>query len=287
MNLTLNNISHSYSSNQPVIQDIELELSPGIVGFLGSNGAGKSTLLNIIATVFKPSQGAYSLGGVDCVQNPNHLRKVLGYLPQHFGVLPNLTVSEYLQYLGMLKGMNKSYLKDAIPHYLEGFNLHDQANSKIVNLSGGMRQRLGIIQAIIAKPKVLILDEPMIGLDPNERINFTQLISKLANETIVLISSHIIEDIENIAERVVLMKQGKMKFSGRTSSLLQSMKGLVYERKVTHDYYDQMEDKFKVIRIKPDGEDLLMRYVSEIPESDGLLVAPSLEDAFIYQTKIA
>jgi ABC-type multidrug transport system ATPase subunit len=286
MNLILNSISHSYDKCPPALQDIELELSPGIVGLLGSNGAGKSTLLNIIATVFKPSKGNFSLGGVDCVKEPNHLRAVLGYLPQHFGVLPNLTVTEYLQYLGMLKGLNKSYLKQSIPNYLEGFNLHDQTNSKIVNLSGGMRQRLGIIQAIIARPKVLILDEPMVGLDPNERINFTQLISEIASETIVLISSHIIEDIQNVAERVILMKKGKELYSDRTSSLLQSMRGLVYERRVTRSFYDQMEDKYKIIRIKPEGVDLLMRYVSEKGEPHTLVV-PSLEDAFIYQTKLA
>ncbi|MCL4145908.1 UNVERIFIED_CONTAM: hypothetical protein GTU68_056981, partial [Idotea baltica] len=255
-------------------------------GFLGINGAGKSTLLNIIATSFKPTEGTYHFDDINCVKNPIALRKQLGYLPQHCGFIPELSVKDYLSYLSLLKGCDHTYLKKAIPHYLECFNLQDKIKEPISRLSGGMKQRIGIIQAIITKPKILILDEPIIGLDPNERKNFNSIISGLSNNTIVLISSHIIEDIENLCENVVLMNEGQVIFNGATEAILASMNGKVHEKMISRLAFEQMSDKSKIIRIKPMGASLNIRYISENKEG-AHPVYPSLEDAFIYKTKIA
>jgi ABC-2 type transport system ATP-binding protein len=286
MKITLENICHSYSKNKLALNNISLELNNGITGLLGVNGAGKSSLLNILATSITPSSGKYLFNEIDCISNPFEIRKTLGYLPQNVGFLEELTVYKSIEYIGLLKGCSPSYLKENIQNVLDLLNLSEQKEVHIKELSGGMKQRVGIAQAIINKPKILILDEPIIGLDPNERYNFNALISEFSKDAIILISSHIIEDIENISENVILLEKGTIKYNGNTAALIASMNNLVFEKTISRDEFNQIKDKTNILRTKPMGDNLVIRFISN-SEKDAQKVLPTLEDAFTFKTKIA
>jgi ABC-2 type transport system ATP-binding protein len=285
MTIKLNNINFSYTSNKIALKNISIEINNGITGFLGVNGAGKSSLLNILATTISPQSGEYEYDKIDCFKSPLAIREVLGYLPQNIGFLPELTVNKYLTYIGLLKGCSSIYLKENIPVILNMLNLYDQRNTYIKDLSGGMKQRVGIAQTLINKPKIVILDEPIIGLDPNERYNFNSIISEYSKDSIILISSHIIEDIENICENVVILDAGEIKYSGKTSALIDYVQNLVFEKQMNRDEYNNLENKKNIIRTKPLGVNLIVRFISQTEINQSLKVTPTLEDAFIYITK--
>ncbi len=285
MKIKLENISHSYSNNKTALQNINLELHKGITGFIGVNGAGKSSLLNILATTITPTKGSYFLDDIDIMAHPLEARKILGYLPQNIGFLPELSIYQYINYIGLLKGCTASYLKEEIDSVLNTLNLYDRKNTKIKELSGGMKQRVGIAQAIINKPKILILDEPVIGLDPNERNNFNTIISDISRDAIIFISSHIIEDIENVCENVLLLEKGDVKYYGDTTALILSMKNLVFEKTMSRNDYSKIQNKSNIVRTKPLGENILVRFISE-SETEATPVPATLEDAFIFKTKI-
>ena len=210
MKLQIDNLSKSYGRNQYGLKDFSLSIEPGILGLLGPNGAGKSTLLKMIATVIKPTEGSIRLDGTDLAKQPNEMRKLLGFLPQDFGVYPNLNAYEFLSYMAALKGVGGKGLRQRISSLIEGLNLMEAAKRPIGSYSGGMRQRIGIAQALLNNPKVLLLDEPTVGLDPEERVRFRNLIVDLAQNTIVILSSHIVSDIDTIADQVAIMSKGSL-----------------------------------------------------------------------------
>ncbi len=284
MKIKLDNITHTYPNTNNSLKIKILKLDKGITGLLGINGAGKSTLLNILATVVTPQGGKYTLNDIDIINNPFVIRKILGYLPQNIGFLQELSVFQYIKYIGLLKGCSSSYLKKEIDTVLDLLNLTNVKKAPIKELSGGMKQRVGIAQAIINKPKFLILDEPMVGLDPNERNNFNLLLSEISKNSIILISSHIIEDLENICENVILMESMRIIYSGKTTELVSSVNDLVFEKIISRNELKEISNNHILIRTKPLGNNLKVRFIAK-QKIEATKVLPTLEDAFIYKSK--
>jgi ABC-2 type transport system ATP-binding protein len=285
MELKITQLTKSYSRDKLALSDFSLTLQSGIIGLLGPNGAGKSTLMKIVATISKPTSGQVTLDGHDLIQHPDYLRKVLGYLPQDFGVYPNLNAYEFLEYLAALKGVGGKGLKKRIELLLEGVNLTEAARKPIGTYSGGMKQRIGIAQALLNDPKVLIFDEPTVGLDPEERVRFRNLISDMAHDCIVILSSHIVSDIETIADRVVVMKSGQLIQENHQPGIIQSVTDKVFETTISNSEFDSFRQTHLVIDAMRQAEGLRIRFISDTTIPDAKGVAPTLEDAYLYLTK--
>ena len=214
MELQVEHLCKSYRKKE-ALQDVSFTLRKGIYGLLGENGAGKSTLMRMMATVDFPSKGNIRYGGKDIFGMDEGYRSLIGYMPQDYSVYPGFTAKDFLEYMGVLKGIPKTKLKDRIMEILEFVDLSKAADKKVKTFSGGMKRRIGIAQAIINEPEILILDEPTAGLDPKERVRFRNLIEDWGKENIILLSTHIVSDIEHIADNVLMMKEGQLIFSGR------------------------------------------------------------------------
>jgi len=210
MEISIQGVSKKYRGNKFGLKDFNLELKNGIMGLIGPNGAGKSTLMRILATISRPTEGKITLDGIDIVKYPDTVRKILGYLPQDFGVYPNLTAMEFLEYIAAIKGFTGKSNKLRIEALLEELNLTAVRNRAIGTYSGGMKQRIGIAQVLLGDPKLLILDEPTVGLDPEERVRFRNLLTELSGERIVILSSHIVSDIETMAGNITIVFQGRV-----------------------------------------------------------------------------
>lgn len=282
MKLEIKDLSKRYRKQHYGLKHFTLELETGILGLLGPNGAGKSTLLKMIATISKPSDGAMYLNGMDIVNEPDIMRAQLGYLPQDFGVYPNLNAYEFLNYMAAMKGVGGRHLKNRIHLLLESLNLIDNANRPIGTYSGGMKQRVGIAQALLNNPKVILLDEPTVGLDPQERVGFRNLISELANDAIVILSSHIVSDIDTIADEVVIMKDGQLLVRDHIDEIINSVKGKVASKIIDKASLPAFKSQYTVIHTIRKGYEIEVRYIDEL--SNGSEVA-TLEDAYLYLTK--
>lgn len=219
MSISLNNVNYKIN-NKTILQNINLSLKKGVYGILGLNGAGKTTLLNVISTLTKPHNGSLSYNNTDVVKNPLILRKDLSYMPQNFGLIPDLTVTQNLMYFGMLKGVSSKTLKENIPNVLEFFNIQHTKDTNVKNLSGGTQQRVALSLALVNDPKVLILDEPTSALDPIERINFYELIKKISDNSIVIVSSHNIYEIEKYVDNIIVLRNGQISFSDTVDQLI-------------------------------------------------------------------
>jgi ABC-type multidrug transport system ATPase subunit len=283
--LSIKNVSKKYSNNFVALSNFNLELKEGVIGLLGANGAGKSTLMKMIATVSKPSEGIITWKGQDIHKNGDELRHDLGYLPQSFGVFPNLTAVEFLKYMAALKGLNMKKAKGRISELIELLNLSDAANRSIGNYSGGMKQRIGIAQALLNDPKILIVDEPTVGLDPNERMNFRNLINSISKDKIIILSTHIVSDVESSAEKIVLMNKGKLMCFCKNEELLNSLEGNVWECLIKESNIEDIKNKYITGNIIRRNEGMAVRVISEIkPVSDAINMQPTLEDVYIYYT---
>ncbi|SHJ24816.1 ABC-type multidrug transport system, ATPase component [Clostridium cavendishii DSM 21758] len=283
--LSIKNVSKKYSNGFTALSDFNLEVESGVIGLLGANGAGKSTLMKMIATISKPSQGHIYWNGQDIHKNGDVLRQDLGYLPQEFGVFPNLNAVEFLNYMAALKGMNMRIAKNRIEELIDLLNLSDAAKRSIGSYSGGMRQRIGIAQALLNDPKILVVDEPTVGLDPNERMNFRNLINGLSKDRIVLLSTHIVSDVESAAEKIALMNKGKLICFCKNEELLTSLQGNVWECLVDETELNKIKNKYITGNITRRSEGMLIRVISEIqPSQNAIIVQPTLEDAYIYYT---
>lgn len=216
MELLLDRVTKQYS-NKIAVDRISIALKPGVIGLLGANGAGKTTLMRMICGILRPSSGRISFEGMDA--SDEMYRDVLGYLPQDFGYYPNFTGMDFLMYMAALKGLDKKSAKRKCKELLKKVNLENDANKKIKTYSGGMKQRLGIAQAVLNDPKILILDEPTAGLDPKERVRFRNLIAELGKDAIVILSTHIVSDVEHIADRILMMKDGTIIFDGKACDI--------------------------------------------------------------------
>ncbi|HSH00482.1 MAG TPA: ABC transporter ATP-binding protein, partial [candidate division Zixibacteria bacterium] len=235
MNLTINSVSKRYQGDIWGLRDFSLDLRAGALGLLGPNGAGKSTLMRILATLTKPTTGAVDWCGADIVREPNAVRQALGYLPQDFGVFPNLSPLEFLEYLAAAKGLRRGAAKRRIRELLEAVNLTDAARRPLGGFSGGMRQRVGIAQALLNDPQLLIVDEPTAGLDPEERVRFRNLLSDLAGERIVILSTHVVSDVEAIATQIAIINHGALLTSDTPEALLATAAGSVWEVVIASD----------------------------------------------------
>ena len=287
MTLEIKNLTKKYNKHKTGLSDYSITLEKGILGLLGPNGAGKSTLMKIIATISKPTQGTLFFDGVDIVNNPGHIRKVLGYLPQDFGVYPNLNAYEFLKYIAAMKGVGGKGLNQRIDMLLEGVNLVADAKRPIGTYSGGMKQRIGIAQAMLNDPKVLIFDEPTVGLDPEERVRFRQLITDLADDCIIILSSHIVSDIETIADEVAVMQSGRLITKGSQQDIIKHAEDRVFEVLLSAADVAAFKTKYSVIDTGRQNDLVRVRYISRgydiVPGS-----APakaSLEDAYLFLTQ--
>lgn len=285
MTLVIQHLSKSYSKEKQGLKDYSITIEPGILGLLGPNGAGKSTLMKIIATISKPTQGSMTLNDHDLVKEPDYIRKVLGYLPQDFGVYPNLNAYEFLEYMAAVKGVGGANLRKRIEMLLEGVNLIEAAKRPIGTYSGGMKQRIGIAQALLNDPKVLIFDEPTVGLDPEERVRFRNLISDLASDCIIILSSHIVSDIETIADEVAIMRNGTLILKGTQAEVMKTTEGKVFETVIENQLLAEFKNKYHVVNTIRQKDKIRVRYLSDQPVDASMPMIASLEDAYLSLTK--
>ncbi|AXT49742.1 ABC transporter ATP-binding protein [Aquimarina sp. BL5] len=285
MILEIQNISKKYNRNKYGLKDFSITIEKGILGLLGPNGAGKSTLLKMIATVSKPTQGVIILNKNNIVKDANYMRKQLGFLPQDFGVYPNLNAFEFLEYIAAMKGIGGSNLKSKIEQLLDGLNLLDAAKKPIGSYSGGMKQRVGIAQALLNDPKIVIFDEPTVGLDPEERVRFRNLISDLAQDCIVILSSHIVSDIDTIADQIAVMKNGSLLSYGDQEKLIAHVDQKVFSTIIDKEQLTNLKNNQIVVSTSRKEGMLNVRYISEIPKEHSIPEQANLEDAYLYLTK--
>ena len=265
------------------MSELSLDLGPGILGLLGPNGAGKSTLMRILATLARPTAGTVSWNGIDIARQPNAVRCALGYLPQDFGVYPALTAREFLAFLAAVKGLSGAFARERIESCLSLVGLNDVADRRLGEFSGGMRQRVGIAQALLNDPSLLIVDEPTVGLDPEERMRFRHLLTELAGQRLVILSTHIVSDVEASATALAVMSAGRLRFHGTPEQLLARADGHVWEWTLAAEQLAEVRAKFVVCASlrRPDG--IRVRVVSsESPHTDAQSVTPGLEDAYTW-----
>lgn len=265
------------------LADFSLEMEPGVYGLLGPNGAGKSTLMNIIAGVLLPTSGKITYSGKNIYELGMDYRALLGYLPQVSGFYPSYTAIEFLQYMAKIKGVEKSKIMTKIDEVLVSVNLQDNAKQKIKEYSGGMKQRLGIAQAIINDPKILILDEPTAGLDPKERIRFRNIISRSGSDKIVILATHIVTDIESIAKNILIQKKGQLIKNGNLHELLDDVRGKVYSVSVPDEIAADYISNYKISNITKEDDINKIRFISDeaVPDA-ATAIEPTLEDVYLY-----
>ena len=283
MELEIRNLTKRYGSKTAVC-DVSLTITPGVWGLIGANGAGKTTLMRMLTGILTPTSGKVLYDGVDTGTLGETYRDALGYLPQSFGFYPEFTVVDYLEYVATLKGISKAEYKPKIDELLELLTLTDVRKKHIKKLSGGMQRRVGIAQAMLNDPDILILDEPTSGLDPGERVRFRNLLSEFAQDRIVLISTHIVSDVEYIAARNAIMKNGKLIDVGTTDELLKAVERKVYTANIPQSELAYYEKAARIVSIKgEDDRSVSVRYLSDTPDIPNSQVAePRLEDLYLW-----
>ena len=282
MELLINHVGKKYSREVWGLKEFSLHLKPGILGLLGPNGAGKSTLMNIVATITRPTQGAVSWNGVDIVRKPDELRQILGYLPQSFGVYPNLNAQEFLEYMSAVKGLDGRMARRRIDELLQLVNLTEVRKRPLGGYSGGMKQRIGIAQALLNDPQLLIVDEPTVGLDPEERVRFRNLIADLAGERIIILSTHIVSDVEATATRIVIANHGRLIMDTNSEDLLRVVEGKVWEWIVPTSELAEVKSRYLVSGTLRRTDGMQMRVISRaVPARDARPVTPTFEDAYL------
>ena len=283
--LTINNLSKTYKKGKvKALDNFSAELDAGIYGLLGPNGAGKSTLMNIITENLNADSGKVLYNGKSIKQLGKEYRSVLGYMPQQQGLYDDFTLNRFLWYMAALKGLNKKEAKQKITDLLETVNLTEAAHKKLGSFSGGMKQRALIAQALLNDPKILILDEPTAGLDPKERIRIRNFISEIAEEKTVLISTHVVSDIEFIAKEIILLKSGKLVAKDTCNKLLEEIEHKVFEIETTMDRLKFYQDNYRISNLYHDGDKIVVRTVTDSPPQDEKITAvkPALEDLYLY-----
>jgi ABC-2 type transport system ATP-binding protein len=283
MKLSISHLSKQYRRDFWGLRDFDLELTPGVIGLLGPNGAGKSTLMRMLATITQPSEGTVKWNDIDIVKSPDTLRSVLGYLPQDFGIYPNLTGKEFLEYMAAIKGMDAKTARRRIEELLVVVNLVNAAKRPLGGYSGGMKQRVGIAQALLNDPQLLIVDEPTVGLDPEERVRFRNLLSDLSGERIILLSTHIVSDVEATATEIVVINKGRKIQYATPEKLLQLMEGKVWQWVIPSNDLTGLKQKYLISGVIRHDNGVQVRVVSDsAPTREAQPDAPSLEDAYLY-----
>ena len=283
MELCMEHVSKQFK-DVTAVDDVSLHITPGVWGLLGANGAGKTTLMRIIAGIMTPSSGEILYDGIPIRELKESYRDVFGYLPQEFGFYPEFTVKDYLEYVAVLKGLTPKDSKRRIHELLEQMTLSHVRNKKIIKLSGGMKRRVGIAQALLNEPEVLILDEPTSGLDPGERVRFRNLLSEFAHDRIVLISTHIVSDVEYIATQNAVMKGGKLIARGTTEELVRLVEGKIWTAQIPMNRLSEYERKLQIVNVRnEDAGQISIRYLAAEPYiEDSIPASPHLEDLYLW-----
>jgi ABC-2 type transport system ATP-binding protein len=295
MRLVIDNVSKLYRGKVWGLKDFSLTVETGILGLVGPNGAGKSTLMRILATITRPTQGTVTWEGtdrkqpaggersIDIVHKPNGIRRILGYLPQDFGVYPNLNAVEFLEYLAAIKGLDARTARSRVDELLQVVNLAEVRKRPLGGYSGGMVQRLGIAQALLNDPQLLVVDEPTVGLDPEERVRFRNLLSDLSGERVVILSTHIVSDVEAAATQIALIWRGRLLKYAAPETLLQAVEGKVWEWMVPSAELTALRQQHLVSGMIRHSEGVVVRVVTDAqPEAQARPVPPHLEDAYLY-----
>ncbi|MCE3200235.1 ABC transporter ATP-binding protein [Paenibacillus sonchi] len=285
MELIIDHLTKTYGGKQ-ALNNVSFRVGEGIHGLLGPNGAGKTTLMRLLATLLEPTSGQVEIGGIS-LTDKSQIRRIVGYLPQEFAFYPGMSVLEAMDYLALLSGVKgRAERKRRIDHLLELVNLTEQRRTKVKALSGGMKRRLGVAQAMIHEPKLLIVDEPTAGLDPEERIRFRRLLSKFAEGRIVLLSTHVVEDVESTCEQMTVLHKGSLRYHGRIGDLTAAAAGRVWTAELDRAEWSRDSERFPVLSAVPEGAGMRVRVLSdEQPYPGAQQAVPSIEDAYLYMMR--
>ena len=282
MELRIENLTKQYGTNLAV-NNLSLTLTTGVYGLLGANGAGKTTLMRLLCDILEPTSGQIAYDGQSIWESGDRYRNVLGYLPQDFGYYPDFTAFKFLMYMSAIKGLSRGFAKERSLELLEEVGLLQVKDKKIKTFSGGMKQRLGIAQAMLNDPKVLILDEPTAGLDPKERVRFRNLISTFSQNKIVLLSTHIVSDVEYIAGDILVMKKGQLLHQGKPHEIIHTIDGKVWECRVPNEQAGTLIERCNVGNLRAEGAETVLRIIKdEKPLDTAQTVPPNLEDLYLY-----
>lgn len=282
MELRIESLTKQYGANLAV-NNLSLTLSTGVYGLLGANGAGKTTLMRLLCDILPPTSGQIFYDSQNIRESGDRYRNVLGYLPQDFGYYPDFTAFKFLMYMSAVKGLSRGFAKERSLELLDEVGLLQVKDKKIKTFSGGMKQRLGIAQAMLNDPRVLILDEPTAGLDPKERVRFRNLISTFSRNKIVLLSTHIVSDVEYIAGDIIVMKKGQLLHQGRPHEIIHTIDGKVWECRVPNEKAGELIERCNVGNLRAEGEETTLRIISdEKPLESAQAVDPNLEDLYLY-----
>jgi len=283
MQLIVDNVGKQYANNFWGVRGIKVTLESGVIGLLGPNGAGKTTLMRVLATVTKATEGTVKWNGKDISRHPNSLRSVLGYLPQDFGAYPNLNAIEFLEYMAAIKGVKATISRKRINELIQLVNLEEAKKRPIGTYSGGMRQRVGIAQALLNDPQLLIVDEPTVGLDPSERVRFRNLIADLSGDRVIILSTHIVSDVEATATVIALLNKGRLLLYKTPEEILKRIEGQVWEWVVPSTELPSVKQNHLISGTIRRSDGVHLRVVSSSsPHASAKPASPSLEDAYLY-----
>ena len=289
MNLSISNLSKTYANGVRALQNVSLDIPAGMFGLLGPNGAGKSTLMRTIATLQEPDSGSIRLGEIDVLTQPDDVRKILGYLPQEFGLYPNLSAERVLDHFAEMKGVaNGGERRDLVHALLMQTNLWDARKKAVGGFSGGMKQRLGIAIALAGRPRLVIVDEPTAGLDPNERHRFLNLLSEIGDEVIVILSTHIVEDVRELCRRMAIINQGRVVLQGDPNQVLDEVRGHIWRKRAAKSELVALRATLDVISVRLVAGERVIHVYSESTPGDGFVaVEPNLEDVYLHRVGTA
>ena len=282
MELRIQNLSKTYKNGVKALDDVTLTIPRGMYGLLGPNGAGKSTLMRILATLQEPDSGSATMGEIDVLRQKDEVRRTSGYLPQEFGVYPRISAQDMLDHLAVLKGVTRrGERKDLVEAMLKRCNLYSVRKKTLTSFSGGMRQRFGIAQALITNPRLLIVDEPTAGLDPGERNRFYNLLSEIGEQVIIILSTHIVEDVMDLCTKMAILHKGRVLYEGSPERSIEQLEGRIWRRSIDKGKLADYQKRFKVVSSKLVGGRPLLHIYSEAHLDDGFSPsAPDLEDVF-------
>lgn len=279
--LTISKLNLTYKNGVHAINDISLEIKNGMFGLLGPNGAGKSSLMKTIVGLQQSTSGTITFNGINISENPDAIRRNLGFLPQDFGVYPKVSAYDLLQHIGLLKGINNnSERKSQILNLLEKVNLSEFKDKEVHTFSGGMRQRFGVAQALLGNPKIIIVDEPTAGLDPEERNRFNSLLSEISHEVIVILSTHLVEDVRNLCSEVAIINQGKLLSIGNPNALIAGLENRIWSKPIEKDQLEHYQSSYRIISRQLIERKLYITAFSEQPLPDFTSVQPLLEHVY-------
>ncbi|WP_282125115.1 ABC transporter ATP-binding protein [Marinifilum flexuosum] len=287
MQLTINNICKTYPNGVKALNNLNLNIGSGMFGLLGPNGAGKSSLMRTIATLQDPDEGIITFNGIDVLKEKGAVKKVLGYLPQDFGVYPRISAQELLTHFAVLKGIHtKSERKEMVEFLLNQVNLYKNRKKSVHTFSGGMKQRFGIALALLGKPELIIVDEPTAGLDPAERNRFNNLLSEISEDKVVILSTHIVDDVKDLCNDMAIINNGEVLVNGRPSDLITELNGKIWEKRITKQEINEYQASYQLITSHlNEGKPLIHILQEEHPNNGFVNVSPDLEDVYFSAIK--